>query len=128
MQTANSILIIDGNSKTSDIYQSVFKEMGFKIHATDNIQQALDHIQIRNYALVMIKLESLGETDLRQVAWMRSLRRQLPILLMVSKAPRRLVNEFRKAGVSEYLFHPARDKQLSSTIKKLLPNAAYKLA
>jgi DNA-binding NtrC family response regulator len=124
MQSPDSILVINKKSDGKDAYLLTLKQMGYKVHSTENIQQALDHIQLRNYALVMIKLDMPGDAELRQITWVRSIRRHLPILLMVKRAPRRLLNEFSKAGVNACLFQPVKDKHLLSTVEKLVPFTA----
>jgi DNA-binding NtrC family response regulator len=121
MNGEDSILVVSQKYEAMSSYFPTLREMGFKVYSARNLQEALDYIQIRNYALVLISLDSPRETDVRQIAWMRSIRRKLPILLMIKKVPRRLIPEFQRAGMSEYLLKPVKGKQFAHTVKKLVP-------
>jgi DNA-binding response OmpR family regulator len=123
MPTSDSILVIHERSKKANNYLPPLREMGFQVHLVENFQQALDQIQIRNYALVLINKELLGEVDMSNIAWMRSLRRQLPIFLLASRIPMRLVSELRRIGVSDYLVQAVKERELPAAVKKLVPSA-----
>lgn len=126
MRTSDSILIVSQKQAAVESYSSALREMGFKVHSAKNVQEALDYIQIREYALVMISLEHPREVDVGYVAWIRSLRRKLPILLMISKAPTRLIPKFERIGLTDYLSHPAKAKQLTTTVQRLVHTAALR--
>jgi DNA-binding NtrC family response regulator len=125
MYASDSILVVSSKDVTLRSYTDALKEMGFKVHSAKNIQEALDHIQIRNYALVVISTDAPKEADVSQIAWLRSIRRNLPILLMASRVPRKLIPEFKRAGMSEFLFKPVGGKQLTTAVERLVPGASY---
>jgi DNA-binding NtrC family response regulator len=126
MHTPDYILIVSQKQGVVDSYSSALREMGYKVHSTKNVHEALDFIQIREYALVMINLEHPRETDIGYIAWMRSLRRKLPILLIISKAPIRLIPKFERIDLTDYLSHPAKGKQLTTTVQRLVHTAALR--
>jgi DNA-binding NtrC family response regulator len=125
MNASDSILVVSSKNETLSSYTNALIEMGFKVHSAKNVREALDHIQIRNYALLVISIDAPKEADVSQIAWLRSIRRNLPILLMASRVPRKLIPEFKRAGMSEFLFKPVRGKQLTTAVERLVPGASY---
>jgi DNA-binding NtrC family response regulator len=125
MNATDSILVVCSKYETLSSYTNALIEMGFKVHSAKNIREALDHIQIRNYALLVISIDAAKEADVSQIAWLRSIRRNLPILLMASRVPRKLIPEFKRAGMSECLFKPIRGNQLTTAVQRLVPGASY---
>jgi two-component system, OmpR family, copper resistance phosphate regulon response regulator CusR len=114
------VLAIEDEERLLDIIVRSLKTEGFSVDAVSTARDALDHIKLYHYDLLILDLQlpdGSGTTLLRQV---REQHRKMPILIITARGDIDSKIENFEAGADDYLTKPFALAELTIRVQALL--------
>ncbi|QEC51440.1 response regulator receiver domain-containing protein [Anseongella ginsenosidimutans] len=97
-------------------------DKGYKVKTVTNGSDALDAIKTENFDLIFLDENMPGLTGLETLAEVKSLRADLPVVLITKNEDEPVMEDAIGAQIDDYLIKPVNPKQVLLTIKKILDN------
>ena len=124
----NSILIVDDDSSVITSLALLLKQAGYESHSATSPAQALDKLKSNHIQLVIQDMnfsrQTTGEEGLSLLRQIKSLRPNLPVILMTAWGSISLAVQGVKAGASDFITKPWTNEQLLQSIRTTLGLAA----
>jgi CheY-like chemotaxis protein len=116
------ILLVDDEKQLADILQRMLIELGYHVRSETDSRQALQRIQEQpeQYDLVIADHTMPHLTGLRLAEELRSVRRDIPIVLCTGLKDHSLEEEAQRLGVSKLLSKPISRDRLARVIREVL--------
>jgi len=123
------ILIVEDNLDMIDILQVLLKNLGYEFILATNGKQAVDiaAAQLPDLIMLDIVLPEMNGLDAARLIRRKSETRYIPILAVTSMNAYKDKQECLQSGCDDYISKPFTHEQLSSRIKKLLPQMKKKI-
>ena len=122
------ILVAEDNPTNQVVIRRLMERMGYAIEVVRDGVEAWEHMQIRDYGLLLTDChmpEMDGyELTARVRDWERDSLSHLPIVALTADALSGTANKCLECGMDGFLAKPIDRAQMDATIRKLLPAAA----
>jgi DNA-binding response OmpR family regulator len=118
------ILVIDDDTKLTDLLQLVFESKGFGVTIANSGVQALESLETELPEAVLLDLMMPGMSGLEVCQRIRSNPRtsNVPVVVLTAKTGTKSKQELLKAGATDYLVKPVPLNDLVSRIGALVSN------
>ena len=118
------ILVIDDDTKLTDLLQLVFESKGFGVTIANSGIQALDSLETELPEAVLLDLMMPGMSGLEVCQRIRANPRtsNVPVVVLTAKTGTKSKQELLKAGATDYLVKPVPLNDLVSRIGALVSN------
>jgi len=118
---AGTILIVDDDSSIITSLALLLKQAGYQSRSAANPQQALEELRNNHIELVLQDMnfsrQTSGEEGLSLLREIKSLRPNIPVILMTAWASISLAVQGIKTGASDFIIKPWTNEQLLQSIK-----------
>ena len=116
------ILVIDDDTKLTDLLQLVFESKGFGVTVANSGLQALTSLETELPEAVLLDLMMPGMSGLEVCQQIRANPRtsSVPVVVLTAKSSTESKQELMKAGATEYLVKPVPLNDLISRIGALV--------
>jgi DNA-binding response OmpR family regulator len=118
------ILVIDDDTKLTDLLQLVFESKGFGVTIANSGVQALESLETELPEAVLLDLMMPGMSGLEVCQRIRANPRtsNVPVVVLTAKTGTKSKQELLKAGATDYLVKPVPLNDLVSRIGALVSN------
>lgn len=118
------ILVIDDDTKLTDLLQLVFESKGFGVTIANSGVQALESLETELPEAVLLDLMMPGMSGLEVCQRIRANPRtsDVPVVVLTAKTGTKSKQDLLKAGATDYLVKPVPLNDLVSRIGALLAN------
>jgi DNA-binding response OmpR family regulator len=118
------ILVIDDDTKLTDLLQLVFESKGFGVTIANSGIQALESLETELPEAVLLDLMMPGMSGLEVCQRIRANPRtsNVPVVVLTAKTGTKSKQELLKAGATDYLVKPVPLNDLVSRIGALVSN------
>ena len=118
------ILVIDDDTKLTDLLQLVFESKGFGVTIANSGVQALESLETELPEAVLLDLMMPGMSGLEVCQRIRANPRtsNVPVVVLTAKTGTKSKQELLKAGATDYLVKPVPLNDLVSRIGALVAN------
>ncbi|MEL7587593.1 MAG: sigma-54 dependent transcriptional regulator [Prolixibacteraceae bacterium] len=116
----NKILIIDDDSFICGILKKHLQNHDYQAEIAFSGKSALDLFKKNSFDLVICDFRLPDDTGLELLQKIRSLKSNIPVIIMTAYADVRMAVKLMKMGASDYITKPIQQEELIVVIKKLL--------
>ena len=118
------ILVIDDDTKLTDLLQLVFESKGFGVTIANSGTQALESLETELPEAVLLDLMMPGMSGLEVCQWIRGNPRtsNVPVVVLTAKTGIESKQELLEAGATDYLVKPVPLNDLVNRIGALVTN------
>ena len=123
---SGKILLIEDRPEAASLFASALGNTHTLIHL-ERFEEALAHARAGEFDLIIVSLSLRGFDGLRLCSQLRSLpeARNAPILVLVSEADKRKLNQALEMGVNDYLTRPIDRNELVARVRTQLRKKLY---
>ena len=122
MSTTKKVLIAEDSTVIQNITKSVLKFQNFNITAVKNGQQVMDLLKKETFDVILMDINMPimdGMECARQIRAMGDEQKsKMPIVAITGNAKNYSMDDFKQAGINEYLPKPLNFDHLVNTVKK----------
>ena len=122
MSAAKKVLIAEDSTVIQNITKRVLQFQNFEITAVKNGQQVLKELDAKNFDIVLMDINMPIMDGMECARQIRQLsddsKSGIPIVAITGNAKNYTMDDFKKAGIDEYLPKPLNFDQLVNTVKK----------
>ena len=117
------VLLVEDNTTNQEVALAMLGKMGLRVAVANNGQEALDKLQTKRYALVLMDLQMPVMDGFEATAAIRAtaLGQDLPIIAMTAAAFPEDRKRVHEAGMNDYVSKPIDPQQLVSALLRWLP-------
>lgn len=124
------ILLIDDDSAIQTSLSLLFQQEGFEVHATSSPREALAFLEKNTPALAILDMnfsvETAGTEGLNTLRKIKTLRPQLPVILLTGWGSIELAVEGMKIGAADFMTKPWQNEALLQAVQTILNLAQSK--
>jgi CheY-like chemotaxis protein len=122
MSSAKRLLIAEDSTVIQNITKRVLQFQNFEITAVKNGKQVMDKMKDSNFDIVLMDINMPVMDGMECARQIRQLdddaKSNVPIVAITGNAKNYSLDDFKKAGIDEYLPKPLNFDQLVNTVKK----------
>ena len=122
MSSAKRVLIAEDSTVIQNITKRVLQFQNFEITAVKNGKQVMDKMKDSNFDIVLMDINMPVMDGMECARQIRQLdddaKSNVPIVAITGNAKNYSLDDFKKAGIDEYLPKPLNFDQLVNTVKK----------
>ena len=122
MSVAKKVLIAEDSTVIQNITKRVLQFQNFEITAVKNGKQVLEHLEKTVFDIVLMDINMPLMDGMECARHIRSLddeaKANIPIVAITGNAKNYSIDDFKQAGIDEYLPKPLNFDQLVNTVKK----------
>lgn len=116
------ILIIDDDTFICEILKRHLQNNKYETEIAFNGKSALKLFKIKDFDLVLCDFRLPDTSGLELMQKLRSLKREIPVIIMTAYANVRMAVKLMKLGASDYITKPIQQEELLSLVNNLLTN------
>jgi len=116
------ILWVDDEVELLKPYILFMSDKGYQITPINNGIEAIEKCQSNHYDMVFLDENMPGMSGLEALAKIKSIKPNLPIVMITKSEEERIMEEAIGAKIADYLIKPLNPNQILSTAKKILDN------
>jgi two-component system cell cycle response regulator len=123
---SGKVLLIEDRPDASNLFGSTLGQAHTLVHI-ERFEEALAQARAGDFGLIIVSLSLRGFDGLRLCSQLRSLPevRNVPILVLVSEADKRKLNQALEMGVNDYLTRPVDRNELVARVRTQLRKKRY---
>ncbi|MFT5616950.1 MAG: two-component system cell cycle response regulator DivK [Arenicella sp.] len=122
MSSAKRVLIAEDSTVIQNITKRVLQFQNFEITAVKNGKQVMDKMKDADFDIVLMDINMPVMDGMECARQIRQLddeaKSNVPIVAITGNAKNYSLDDFKKAGIDEYLPKPLNFDQLVNTVKK----------
>ncbi len=119
---SKKVLVAEDSSVIQNLTKKILQMQSFKISSVKNGQEVLDALQKENYDIILMDINMPVMDGMECTRNIRALpdpvKSQIPIVAITGNAPNYSIDDFKEAGINEYLPKPLNFDTLVETVKK----------
>jgi CheY-like chemotaxis protein len=124
MSTTKQILIAEDSSVIQNITRKILQSQNFELTSVKNGQQVLDALSDGYFDVILLDINMPVMDGMECARMIRQLpdtnKANIPIIAITGNARNYTMEEFRQAGINEYIQKPINFDVLVETVKKLI--------
>ena len=125
--SAIDILIVDDNRHMLTLMRSMLRAIGFRrLHESNDASEAFEIVKDQNVDLIITDLKMAPLDGMDFVRLLRTAEdspdRFVPVIMLTAYTERRVVEEARDAGVTEFLAKPVEPRKLLHRVWSVIEN------
>ncbi len=123
-----SLLLVDDEEWLVDMWKEVLESLGYRTTGTTKPLQALEMVRVnpQEFDLVIVDQTMPHMTGLELAAELRTLRSELPIILVTSFSESVSQAKAEKVGIREHIMKPLSISELTNAIRRVLATEPQK--
>jgi DNA-binding response OmpR family regulator len=120
------ILVVDDDTRLTEMLQLVFESRGFGVTIANNGEQALESLGRELPEAILLDLMMPGMSGLEVCRLVRANPRtsNIPIVILTARFDAEMRREVMEAGATEYLTKPLRPSELINCIREVVIHSA----
>jgi CheY-like chemotaxis protein len=121
--SAYKILLADDEIALRFLLTETLSDEGYDITEVEDGLQAVQHLEINIYDLVILDYMMPERTGVEVCEWLRNStnpNRDLPVILLTAKALEKDKDKAKSVGVSTYIVKPFSPMQLVDTVRQMI--------
>jgi two-component system alkaline phosphatase synthesis response regulator PhoP len=120
------ILVVDDDTRLTEMLQLVFESRGFGVTIANNGEQALESLGRELPEAILLDLMMPGMSGLEVCRLVRANPRtsNIPIVILTARFDAEMKREVMEAGATEYLTKPLRPSELINCIREVVIHSA----
>ena len=119
---SKKVLVAEDSSVIQNLTKKILQMQSFEIFSVKNGQQVLDALQKENFDIILMDINMPVMDGMECTRSIRALpdpvKSQIPIVAITGNAPNYSIDDFKEAGINEYLPKPLNFDTLVETVKK----------
>ncbi len=123
MESAKKVLIAEDSSVIQNLTKKILSIQNYEIFSAKNGNQVLDMLNKDDYDVILMDINMPimdGMECARQIRAIKNDKKSsVPIIAITGNAKNYSMDDFKKAGINEYLQKPLNFDTLVETVKKL---------
>jgi CheY-like chemotaxis protein len=116
------VLVAEDSSVIQNLTKKILQMQSFEISSVKNGQQVLDILEKEKFDIILMDINMPVMDGMECTRNIRALpdpeKSQIPIVAITGNAPNYSIDDFKKAGIIEYLPKPLNFDTLVETVKK----------
>jgi PAS domain S-box-containing protein len=116
-----SILVVDDNEINRMVAQGLLRRYGIEVILASDGEEALDYAEGREYDIIFMDHMMPGLDGLETTAALRAAGYRKPIIALTANVMSGIEEEFKAAGMDDYLAKPIITKELKEILSRFLP-------
>ncbi len=116
------VLVAEDSSVIQNLTKKILQMQNYQIHSVKNGQQVLDALQDTQYDIILMDINMPIMDGMECSRNIRALedpqKAQIPIIAITGNAPNYTIEDFKEAGINDYLPKPLNFDTLVETVKK----------
>lgn len=125
MANPKKVLIAEDSSVIQNLTRKILELQNYKIDSAKNGQQVLDKVQKEHYDIILMDINMPIIDGMQCAREIRALddpeKSQIPIIAITGNAKNYTMEEFKDAGINDYLPKPLNFDELVETVRKYSP-------
>ena len=118
MENKNSILVVDDDSAHRTMLRTLIGGWGYEVLEAEDGSTAIENVQKRSFDLVLMDVRMLKVSGLEALDAIKTLRPEIPVVMMTAYWSDQIADEARKKGAFDYLPKPFDFDALRQTIER----------
>jgi CheY-like chemotaxis protein len=116
------VLVAEDSSVIQNLTKKILQMQSFEISSVKNGQQVLDILEKEKFDIILMDINMPVMDGMECTRNIRALpdpeKSQIPIVAITGNAPNYSIDDFKEAGINEYLPKPLNFDTLVETVKK----------
>ena len=116
------VLVAEDSSVIQNLTKKILQMQSFEIYSVKNGQQVLDILQKEKFDIILMDINMPVMDGMECTRNIRALpdpeKSHIPIVAITGNAPNYSIEDFKEAGINEYLPKPLNFDTLVETVKK----------
>jgi DNA-binding response OmpR family regulator len=121
-----SILVVDDDHELRENIREILAGEGFDVDTAKNGSEALEIVNRRDFAVVLLDLVMPGLSGLDTLLLLRRQKPQVRVVLMTAFSTIENAVEAMRRGADDYLTKPFKTSDLLTTVNRVLEEAKFK--
>mgnify|MGYP001116203036 CR=1 FL=1 len=125
MANPKKVLIAEDSSVIQNLTRKILEVQNYKIDSAKNGQQVLDKVQKEHFDIILMDINMPIIDGMQCAREIRALddpeKSQIPIIAITGNAKNYTMEEFKDAGINDYLPKPLNFDELVETVRKYSP-------
>jgi two-component system cell cycle response regulator DivK len=123
MAETKKVLIAEDSSVIQNLTKKILMMQNYSIHSAKNGEQVLKALETDTYDIILMDINMPKMDGMECTRAIRALndkaKSSIPIIAITGNAKNYSIEDFKEAGINEYLQKPLNFDQLVETVKKL---------
>ncbi|MGJ3235527.1 response regulator [Marivirga sp.] len=123
MAETKKVLIAEDSSVIQNLTKKILMMQNYSIHSAKNGEQVLKALESDTYDIILMDINMPKMDGMECTRAIRALddkaKSSIPIIAITGNAKNYSIEDFKEAGINEYLQKPLNFDQLVETVKKL---------
>ena len=123
MAETKKVLIAEDSSVIQNLTKKILMMQNYSIHSAKNGEQVLKALESESFDIILMDINMPKMDGMECTRAIRALddkeKSAIPIIAITSNAKNYSIEDFKEAGINEYLQKPLNFDQLVETVKKL---------
>jgi CheY-like chemotaxis protein len=123
MAETKKVLIAEDSSVIQNLTKKILMMQNYSIHSAKNGEQVLKALESESFDIILMDINMPKMDGMECTRAIRALddkeKSTIPIIAITGNAKNYSLEEFKEAGINEYLQKPLNFDQLVETVKKL---------
>ena len=119
---SKKVLVAEDSSVIQNLTKKILQMQSYNISSVKNGQQVLDLLEKENFDIILMDINMPVMDGMECTRNIRALsdpvKSQIPIVAITGNAPNYSIEDFKEAGINEYLPKPLNFDTLVETVKK----------
>jgi len=116
------VLIAEDSSVIQNLTKRILTAQNFEIESAKNGNQVLDLLNKKNYDAILMDINMPGMDGMECARQIRALgdesKKSIPIIAITGNAMNYSIDDFKEAGINEYIQKPLNYDELVTTLNK----------
>jgi len=117
------ILIAEDSSVIQNLTKKILSQQNYQIDTVKNGKEVLDKLAKDHFDLVLMDIHMPQMDGMECAREIRKSNQQMPILAITGNANNYSIDDFKAAGINDYLPKPLNYDQVVGMVKKYVENA-----
>ncbi|WKK73749.1 response regulator [Marivirga salinae] len=123
MANTKKVLIAEDSSVIQNLTKKILMMQNYSIHSAKNGEQVLKALESESFDIILMDINMPKMDGMECTRAIRALddkeKSAIPIIAITGNAKNYSIEDFKEAGINEYLQKPLNFDQLVETVKKL---------
>ena len=120
---SKKILIAEDSSVIQNLTKKILSQQNYEIETVKNGREVLDKLSAGTFDLVLMDIFMPIMDGMTCAKEIRSTNSQIPIIAISGNANNYTIEDFKEAGINDYLPKPLNYDQMVTMVKKYVENA-----
>jgi two-component system cell cycle response regulator DivK len=117
------ILIAEDSSVIQNITKKILSAQNYQIDTVKNGNEVMDQVKAQAYDLVLLDIHMPIKDGMECAREIRTSNKTMPIIAITGNANNYTMEDFKAAGINDYLPKPLNYDQMVEMVKKYVGNA-----